>query len=54
MERVLVDPERKLMLDVTRSNNSWVAHPSLAAGLAWPGRWVLWIQLLLEVFAFFG
>jgi len=54
VERVLVDPERKLMLDVTRSNNSWVAHPSLAGGLAWPGRWVLWLQMLFEVFGFFG
>ena len=50
-----IDPERKLLLDVNRLNNSRTLQPaSSAATLPWSVRWTTWLQdLLLSSAAFF-
>lgn len=52
---VEVDPERKLVLDVNRSNNSWTRTPAgRIAAAKWTSKWLIWLQSVLEFFAFFG
>lgn len=55
VERVIVDPERVLVLDVNRTNDSWLAEPaSDVAATKWASRWMLWVQHTMETFAFFS
>ncbi len=53
-ERVEVDPGRVLLLDVNRTNNSWVSRPA-AAGAArkWMLKWMVWLQDALLDGSFF-
>jgi hypothetical protein len=51
LRQVLVDPEHKLLLDVSRSNNSWAARRSPLGALGWSARSVFWLQTLLELVA---
>ena len=51
--RVEVDPDRALLLDVQRTNNSWTARPQTdAAASRWGWRWLAWLQELLLTYAF--
>jgi hypothetical protein len=54
--RAVVDPERKIMLDVNPANNSWVDENGLArqAAVKWAARWMFWLQHLLELHAVVG
>jgi hypothetical protein len=51
VKRAVVDPERKIMLDVNPANNSWVEEEGAArrAALKWAARWMFWLQHLLEL-----
>jgi hypothetical protein len=54
--RAIVDPGRKLALDVDPSNNEWIADEGVARRAA--GRWALrfraWLQTLFELQTVFG
>ncbi len=53
--RVEVDPEHKLALDVNYSNNSWVSKSRAEdASLRWVTKWMIWLQSVVEFFAFFS
>ena len=47
-----VDPDRKLLLDVNRTNNSMaVATRARMAATRWSARWMLWLEQLLMTYA---
>ncbi len=55
VEKVEVDPEHKLVLDVNYSNNSWSSEPEAKmAATKWASKWMIWLQNLVEFFAFFS
>jgi hypothetical protein len=50
----VVDPERILLLDVNRTNNSFTASPrSGEAARKWMLRWMVWLQDALATYSFF-
>ena len=49
-----VDPDRVLLLDIDRTNNSRSVAPQTAkAARQWSARWFLWLQDLVQTYAFF-
>ena len=49
-----VDPDRVLLLDVNRTNNSRHLDPPTAkAGRQWAGRWWIWLQDAVITYGFF-
>ena len=53
--RVEVDPEHKLVLDVNYTNNSWLREPRTdKAAIKWAAKWAIWLQSMMEFFAFFS
>lgn len=49
-----VDPDRILLLDVNRTNNSWSAQPAApAAARKWSLAWLIWLQDHLLTYGFF-
>jgi hypothetical protein len=54
VERVDIDPERKLVLDVDYANNSMYGKKEPYAALKWALRWMFWLQHFFEVAAFFS
>jgi hypothetical protein len=49
-----VDPERKLLLDLSYTNNSKLLEPASALpAYKWASKWMIWLQDLLATFAFF-
>ena len=54
--RAVVDPERKIALDVNPANNSWVDEEGLSrrAACKWAARWMFWLQHLLELHTVVG
>jgi hypothetical protein len=49
-----VDPERVLMLDIERTNNSRVLDSeSMLPVTKWSSKWMIWLQDMLASFAFF-
>ncbi|HEX6738634.1 MAG TPA: hypothetical protein VF310_10195, partial [Vicinamibacteria bacterium] len=56
VRRAVVDPERRLALDVNPANNSWVDDKSAAprAARKWAARWMFWLQNLLELHTVVG
>lgn len=51
---VMVDPEHKLTLDINYTNNTWMRNsPAEAAARKWTAKWMIWLQSVLEFFAFF-
>lgn len=53
--KVEVDPDRILLLDVNRTNNSWTAKPQTALAVRrWTLRWVTWAEEVLLSYAFFS
>ena len=54
IETAEVDPEEILALDINRTNNSWSRQaPSSFAARKWGLKWMIWLQNLMELFAFF-
>ena len=49
--RAVVDPERKLAIDVDPVNNVWLADegPARRAATKWAARYLLWLQTFLEL-----
>ncbi|MDA2938224.1 M1 family metallopeptidase [Acidobacteria bacterium AH-259-A15] len=57
LKYAIVDPERKLLLDIDPTNNSRYADIPDGFALAtkkWTSKWLFWLQDLLETFAFIG
>ena len=55
VSRVEVDPENKLVLDVDHANNSWTREPkATAAATKWAAKWMIWLQNVMEIFAYFS
>jgi hypothetical protein len=56
VSRVVVDPERKLALDVNPANNSWTSESGVSRRAAhkWSARFLLWLQNLLELHTVLG
>ena len=54
LEFAVVDPERKLVLDLNYTNNSRMLEPaSQFPARKWTTKWMIWLQDLLITFAFF-
>lgn len=52
VERVEVDPERVLVLDVDSVNNTWIRDSKARrASVKWSARWMVWLQNMLEQLA---
>ena len=56
LKSAVVDPDRKLLLDINPTNNSRLVKPQATGGRAlatwkWTARWLFWLQNLMEVFA---
>jgi hypothetical protein len=52
--RVDVDPDRVLLLDARRINNSWTARAQApAAASRWAIHWIVWLQQKMLTYAFF-
>jgi hypothetical protein len=56
VRRAVVDPERKLAIDVDPTNNSWVEDEGRArrAATKWSARFLFWLQNLLELHTVLG
>ena len=53
--RVEVDPRHVLVLDVNYTNNSWTKRPNAtAAALKWTSKWMVWLQSVMDLAAFFS
>ena len=54
--RAVVDPGRKIAIDVDPSNNEWISdtRPARRAATKWAARYLLWLQNLLELHAVVG
>lgn len=50
----MVDPDRRVFLDVNRTNNSQRLTPNRRATYRWAGKWLLWLQNLLHQVSMFG
>jgi len=51
----VVDPERKLLLDLYYTNNSRLVEPQgTLPARKWSSKWMIWLQDLLATFAFFS
>lgn len=54
LDYAVVDPDRKLVLDVNYTNNSRRLDPqSTLPARKWASKWMIWLQDLLTMFAFF-
>jgi len=49
---VIIDPEEKLVLDVNRTNNSWMSRADHRGARKLVLRWLFWVQSLLEFLVF--
>jgi len=56
VRRAMVDPERKLAIDVDPTNNAWVDEKGFArrAATRWSARFLFWLQNLLELHTVLG
>jgi hypothetical protein len=52
----MVDPGHKIAIDVSPSNNEWMAdeRPARRAATKWAARYLFWLQNLLELHAVVG
>jgi hypothetical protein len=51
-DSAIVDPDRTLLLDVHRTNNSAMAQPRASSAAArWAARWMVWLQHALLSYA---
>jgi hypothetical protein len=54
--RAMVDPDHRIAIDVSPSNNEWIAdgRPARRAATKWAARYLFWLQNLLELHAVVG
>jgi len=54
--QAVIDPRRKVAIDVSPSNNEWTAEkgPARRAATKWAARYLFWLQNLLELHAVAG
>ena len=49
-----VDPDRVLVLDIDRTNNSRLLKPAARVpAVKWSSKWMIWFQDAMSTFAFF-
>jgi hypothetical protein len=54
LDYAVVDPERTLVLDINRTNNSKRIEPrDRLPSRKWASKWMIWLQDLIATFAFF-
>ncbi|MEI6666564.1 MAG: M1 family metallopeptidase [Acidobacteriota bacterium] len=54
VDAVDVDPDRVLLLDINRTNNTYRAHPAAdAAANKWALTWLVWLQDAVATYGFF-
>jgi hypothetical protein len=54
LDYAVVDPERVLLLDLNRTNNSKRVEPrERLPAHKWASKWMIWLQDLMATFAFF-
>ena len=56
LKSAVVDPDRKLLLDINPTNNSRLVKPPTTGGRSlatwkWTAKWLFWLQNLMETFA---
>jgi len=56
LKSAVVDPGRKLLLDINPTNNSRLVTPPASgrhslATRKWTAKWLFWLQNLMEIFA---
>ena len=56
LKSAVVDPDRKLLLDIDPTNNSRLVKPAAGGGPSlatrkWTAKWLFWLQNLMEIFA---
>jgi hypothetical protein len=50
-----IDPERKIMLDINRTNNSMLLEPQSELPAAkWAAKWLIWLQDFIQTLTFMG
>lgn len=54
LQKVQIDPERKVLLDANLTNNSWTSSTGAGATLRWGSGLVFWVQALLQFFSAIG
>jgi hypothetical protein len=54
VEKAIVDPDFKLVIDINRTNNSKTVKRNRLAPWKWITHWMLWLQHAMEVFTIFG
>ncbi len=54
--RATVDPEGKIALDIRPANNAWIDEtgPARRSATKWAGRFLFWLQNLLELHLLLG
>jgi hypothetical protein len=54
--RAVVDPGRRIAIDIDPSNNEWIAdtRPARRAATKWAARYLFWLQNLLELHTLVG
>ena len=52
LERAVIDPDHKLVIDLDRTNNSKILTPNKLAPIKWVSNWLVWLQHALETLAF--
>ena len=52
IQKVVVDPREIVVLDINRSNNSWISAADRRGARKLTLRWFFWMQSVLEFFAF--
>lgn len=46
LDRVIIDPDERILIDLNQTNNSWIKDPELRADLRWILQCIFWIQNL--------
>jgi hypothetical protein len=54
VDRVTIDPDYKLVIDINRTNNSKTVKSNRLAPWKWVSNWMLWLQHAMEVITIFG
>ncbi|MBK9314967.1 MAG: M1 family metallopeptidase [Acidobacteria bacterium] len=54
LQTVQIDPDRKVLLDSSLTNNSWTSANAAGAAIRWGSGLMFWVQLLLHFFSALG
>ncbi|QQS47034.1 MAG: M1 family metallopeptidase [Acidobacteriota bacterium] len=54
LQKVQIDPDRKVLLDSSLTNNSWTSSTAAGAAFRWSSGLMFWVQMLLQFFSALG